>query len=434
LARAARAEHDALVRKTTLLGLLFVPAALALVACSNASTKSAPTSSPLETSHAVDAPAAHKSAPDDVKPAAALPKQDSGKTVAAMETSGPPAGMSAIPAGFFRMGSPRLLGNPEERPMHERVVASFYMDQTEVTLGAYHKCVEAGKCEAAHKEQVFCTEGEKDALDHPVNCISHVDATSYCSFAGKRLPTEAEWEYAAQGGSDERRFSWGNDDPTQKTACFDRPGTCKVASFPAGAFGLYDMSGNVWEWTDSWFSYFGTEPNEPASGSEKVFKGGSFSRRWPKWLRVKNRSHWPREQFNSWLGFRCAETKLPLECPEGATAEGDQCKRSTGSPLCEPNMGWNGQACTPLGADGKPTAGDGKLPVDHTGDAGKSDDSITMSRTPGNDGDCQKNYPHKPHAYNWAGNTWEARIALVAAKGCTRRDNTPTSVSACCPD
>ncbi|MFO0616853.1 MAG: SUMF1/EgtB/PvdO family nonheme iron enzyme [Polyangiaceae bacterium] len=414
------------MRTSSFLGLT-----LLLAACSSKAERGEP---PQPTSSEASPPAADvKKAPSDVTPAAAIPK-DQGKTITAEAASGPPDGMAAIPGGFFRMGSPRLLGNPEERPMHERVVASFYMDKTEVTLSAYHKCVDAGKCAAAHKEQVFCTEGEKGADDHPVNCVSHLDATNYCAFVGKRLPTEAEWEYAAQGGSDERKFSWGNDDPTQKTACFDRPGTCSVASFPAGAFGLYDMSGNVWEWTDSWFSYFNAEPNEPEKGTDKVFKGGSFSRRWPKWLRVKNRSHWKPEEFNAWLGFRCAQSKLPLECPDGASADGSACKRTSGEPLCEPNMGWNGNACTPLGADGKPTAGDGKLPEDHTGEAGKRDDTITLSRTPGNDGDCKKNYPHKPNAYNWVGNTWEARIALVAAKGCTRRDNTPTSVSACCPN
>jgi hypothetical protein len=302
------------------------------------------------------------------------------------------------------------------------------MDKTEVTLGAYHACVAAGKCEAAKNDMPFCTEGEKGHDDHPVNCVTHVDATAYCTWAGKRLPTEAEWEYAASGGGEDRRFSWGNDDPTQKTACFDRPGTCAVASFPAGAFGLFDMSGNVWEWTDSWFGIF---PNEPTTGTDKVFKGGSFSRRWPKWLRTRNRSHWPRDKQNSWLGFRCAKTKLPLECPADASPSGDACKRASGTPLCEPNMGWNGKACMPLGVDGKPLAGDA-LPADSTGQAGPADEAISVSRTPGDDGDCQKNYFHKPNAYRWTGNTWEARIALVAARGCTRRDNAPTWVSACC--
>jgi formylglycine-generating enzyme required for sulfatase activity len=361
--------------------------------------------------------------------AAIAPRPSVQASASAAPASATPEGMSAIPAGFFLMGSPRLLGNPEERPMHERAVEAFYMDKTEVKLGAYHACVAAGKCAPARNDMPFCTEGEPGHDDHPVNCVSHVDATAYCAFAGKRLPTEAEWEYAASGGGEDRRFSWGNDDPTQANACFDRRGTCAVASFPAGAFGLFDMSGTVWEWTDSWFGFF---PNEPDHGTEKVFKGGSFSRRWPKWLRARNRSHWPPERENAWLGFRCAKTKLPVECPANAAPDGERCKRVSGDPLCEPHMGWNGHACTNLDANGKPLPGDAP-PVDTTGVPGGEDEPISVARTPGDDGDCEKNYFHKPAAYRWTGNTWDARIALVAARGCTRRDNAPTWVSACCP-
>jgi hypothetical protein len=279
----------------------------------------------------------------------------------------------------------------------------------------------------------------KDHGEHPINCVDWSDAAAYCSFVGKRLPTEAEWEYAAGGGAENRRFSWGNNDPTTKIACYSHPGgSCPVKSFAPGAFGLHDMSGNVWEWTDSWASTF---PEEPTNGKRRIFKGGSWSRRWPKWLRVKNRSHWEPETVNSWLGFRCVRTRTPIVCPADAgpadssksVRASDLCVRVRGEPTCEPQHGWNGTACTPLGGDGKPVARVEPRPVDKS-QTTDPDEPISMSRHTSADADCVKNYPGKPVAYRWDGNTWEARIKLVAAKGCTRRDNGIRWVGACCPN
>ncbi len=329
------------------------------------------------------------------------------------------------------MGSPVGQGNPEEHPMHERSIARLWMDKTEVTAGAYAKCVQAGKCPPANSDDQFCTASMPNHEDHPINCIDHAAAVSYCAFVNKRLPSEAEWEYAASGGAEGRKFSWGNNDPTTQIACYSHPGgTCKVASFAPGAFGLFDMSGNVWEWTDSWFSLF---PEEAREGKRKLFKGGSWSRRWPKWLRVKNRSHWEPTKSNSWLGFRCVKNPSPVICPVDSEPVGHACKRVRGAPLCEPNYGFNGTECTPIGSDGKPMAHRPKSEI-KAGEMPSPDDPISVARTPGDDGDCQKNYPGKPAAYRWTGNTWEARVKLVAGKGCTRRDNAPTWVSACCPN
>jgi len=338
--------------------------------------------------------------------------------------------MVEIPEAFFLLGSPVGQGNPEEHPMTERPVPRLFMDATEVTAGAYAKCVATGACGPAKDDDQFCTAKMKDHDEHPINCIDHKDASNYCAWVKKRLPTEAEWEHAAASDKG-HKFSWGNNDPTTHIACYSHPGgTCKVASFAAGEYGLFDMSGNVWEWTDSWFSML---PDDPAQGKRKIFKGGSWSRRWPKWLRVKNRSHWQPEKSNSWLGFRCVQSKLPIVCPPDAEAVGEGCKRVRGAPLCEPHYGWNGSACTPIGTDGKPMAVAPKSEV-KPGETPSADQPISLSRTPGDDADCQKNYPGKPNAYRWTGNTWEARIKLVAAKGCTRRDNAPIWVSACCPN
>lgn len=314
--------------------------------------------------------------------------------------------------------------------MHERAVASFYLDLTEVTVGAYRDCIAAGACTTPQREDELCNfDMRGDRSRHPINCVDHVQASAYCAWRDKRLPTEAEWELAA-GGFDGRKFSWGDDDPTPKTACYAHPGgTCEVGSFPAGAFGLFDMGGNLWEWTDSWFAMF---PGEPATGTDKVFKGGSFSRRWPKWLRIRNRSHWPRAKLNAWLGFRCARSIAPLVCPPDAEARDGRCQRVRGASLCEPGLGWNGHACAYLDDHGNPTAQIPDPRADKSGLPGRPGEEIVVTRTPNDDGDCQKHYPGKPAAYRWSGNTWDARVKLVSARGCTRRDNAPTWVSACC--
>lgn len=348
-----------------------------------------------------------------------------------------PEGMVRIPEGIFLMGSPRERGSPEERPMHERVIAAFYMDVTEVTVAAYAKCVDAKVCRSPRESDRFCNV-KGDHLDHPVNCVDHVDATTFCSWVGKRLPSEAEWEYAASGGGENRRYSWGEEDPDPGRACYAHPGgTCPVGSFAPGAYGLHDMCGNVWEWTSS---YFGMFPEEPAKSQWFVFKGGSWSRRWPKWLRVRNRSRWEPEKENSWLGFRCAKGIAPPVCPidtgpaDPPAKPGQICVRTRGQPTCEPGLGWNGHACTSIGSDGKPTAGSGEVVASYgdPGMAGAPDEPVTVQRTPGDDADCVKNYREKVAAYRWTGSTWEARVKLVAAQGCTRRDNGARWVSACC--
>jgi formylglycine-generating enzyme required for sulfatase activity len=409
------------------------PSALVLIALAACGSEQAPTatsaSAPASAMASATLSAAMPAAPPTATSSASV--VSTVNTVSSAAAPGVvPEGMVEIPEAFFLLGSPNGQGNPEEHPMTERAVPRLYMDATEVTAGAYAKCVAAGACAATKQDDQFCTAFMKDHDDHPINCVDHKGATDYCAWVKKRLPTEGEWEHAAASDK-QNRFSWGSADPTTHTACYSHPGgTCKVASFPAGEYGLFDMSGNVWEWTDSWFAML---PAEPTEGARKIFKGGSWSRRWPKWLRVKNRSHWQPEKSNSWLGFRCVQSKHPIVCPAEAEPAGEGCKRTSGSPLCEPHYGWNGKACTPIGTDGKPMAEAPKSEA-KPGEQPSPDQPISVARTPGDDGDCQKNYPHKPNAYRWTGNTWEARIKLVAAKGCTRRDNAPIWVSACCPN
>jgi formylglycine-generating enzyme len=134
--------------------------------------------------------------------------------------------------------------------------------------------------------------------DHPVVHVSHTDALAYCRWAGRRLPTEAEWEYAARGGLEGKRYPWGNDllgpreehlcniwqgeFPLANTGADGHLGTAPVKSFPPNGFGLYEVSGNVWEWCSDWFlpKYYrkspGNNPQGPTIGAGRVMRGGSY--------------------------------------------------------------------------------------------------------------------------------------------------------------
>jgi hypothetical protein len=269
-----------------------------------------------------------------------------------------------------------------------------------------------------------------DRGNHPVNCVDFDQAEAYCAFAGKRLPTEREWEYAARGGAEERRYSWGEEDPTPERACYIHPGTCPVASFAPGAFGLYDMTGNVWEWTSTWF---GSYPGEALSGRYRVYRGGSWSRRFPHWLTTTLRNRYEPGEWSASVGMRCARTRLPLVCPEDTESRvgprGEACVRVRGTPRCEPTRMWNGEMCTVGGGPSpRPDAAAPLLgaPLDEA--------PITRTRTPEDDADCRSHYAGKPSAYRFSGATFHARNKPLEAAGCTRRVMGQTWTSACCPN
>ena len=185
-----------------------------------------------------------------------------------------PADMVFVPAGSFALsGDASQAGTLAE-------VGDLCIDRTEVTAGAYLECVDAGDCDkAGAKKGCWVTEltdprtghyvrvpttAENSALhDHPINCITPQQAAAYCSWTGKRLPTEAEWEWAARGGPLGRRYTWGDAEP-RRQACWQRPrkGTCEVGSRSGDrtAHGVLDMAGNVGEWTST---FRGRLPSDP---------------------------------------------------------------------------------------------------------------------------------------------------------------------------
>jgi len=217
-----------------------------------------------------------------------------------------PEGMVLLPAASFMMGSDD--GPPDEKPVHSVTVRAFSMDVTEVTVRAYETCVRAGGCNAdqlAYNE--FCNWGKADRKNHPINCVDSFQATAFCAWGGKRLPTEEEWEYAARG-SDSRKFPWGNAEPSSQL-CWKRfaskEGTCAVATYQAGKspFGLTDMAGNVWEWTSSDYS---EGYNKSPSNVARVHRGGSWIDDDPAIVRSADRYGLEPSARNSSIGFRCA--------------------------------------------------------------------------------------------------------------------------------
>ena len=197
-----------------------------------------------------------------------------------------------VPAGTFQMGGLDANTDPDELPPHKVTLSAFWMDKLEVTNGMYLLCVNAGACDpptnfnSEQHETYFNTD---QYADFPVVNVTWGNANDYCTWAGKRLPTEAEWEYAARGSS-LNLFPWGDERPDSSRANFDRKinDVTRVGSFPAGAspFGVLDMAGNVWEWVADFYGpnayavAVGSNPTGPLAavggGERKVIRGGSY--------------------------------------------------------------------------------------------------------------------------------------------------------------
>jgi iron(II)-dependent oxidoreductase len=217
------------------------------------------------------------------------------------------APMVLIPAGKFQMGSND--GADREKPTHTVYLDAFYMDKYEVTNAQYRKFMEA----TGHSAPKHWDDANYNAPEQPVVGVCWHDAMAYAKWAGKRLPTEAEWEKAARG------LTGKAGKLTRDDANYDGIGgrdrweyTAPVGSFAPNSFGLCDMAGNVLEWCADWFddNYYsaspGQNPKGPGSGKHRVLRGGSWLST-INYLRSTNRFHFnPMAPFNS-FGFRCAE-------------------------------------------------------------------------------------------------------------------------------
>jgi formylglycine-generating enzyme required for sulfatase activity len=230
-----------------------------------------------------------------------------------------PAGMVRVPGGEFWVGSEPNEGfADDESPRYRTELAPFCVGETEVTAGDYLGCVQAGACAEPARHGILCNFGRPERANHPINCVTWHDAEKYCAAQAGRLPSEAELEYVARGGEQYLKYPWGEASPDEH-ACWKHPGTCPVKSYPPGAFGLSDVSGNVWEWGADWY---GPYPWPPSDGSAKVYRGGSFSRRFEKWMHTRLRNRMRPDDSGAHLGFRCAATLASASCPFGAKVNG----------------------------------------------------------------------------------------------------------------
>lgn len=240
----------------------------------------------------------------------------------------PPQDMINIPKGEFTMGSNEVdkeakalqYGSTKpwyanERPERKVAVKDFYIDRIEVTNQKYKAFVDA----THHRTPPHWQAGQipSGLADHPVAYVSWADADEYCKWAGKRLPTEAEWEKAARG-TDGRKFPWGNEFDIKKLNTMgEYGGTTPAGMFPDGKspYGVLDMAGNVQEWVEDWYkAYPGNDYNDKDYGEKfRVVRGGGWGGMGHYTLQVYVRAAYrntapPEGMFND-LGFRCAWPK-----------------------------------------------------------------------------------------------------------------------------
>ena len=248
-----------------------------------------------------------------------------------------PTDMVLIPAGDFQMGSNDSEAFNDEKQVHIVYVDAFYMDIYEVTNTRYKAFVDANpqwqKDNIPHKyhngDYLRCWRGNSYPSgkgNHPVVYVSWYAAMAYAQWAGKRLPTEAEWEKAARGGLAGQKYPWGNDTDTTK-ANYDKEigDTTPVGSYAPNGYGLYDMAGNVWEWcVDAYERNFyarsarrnpvadwvGKDFARVQSDTERVLRGGSWDIAAPG-LRAANRDRFTPADPDADIGFRCARDITP---------------------------------------------------------------------------------------------------------------------------
>ena len=235
-------------------------------------------------------------------------------------------GMARIPAGCFAMGDAFKEGVANEVPVHRVCLTkAFEVDVHEVTNAEYKACVDARRCSAPGtlgSKTRPSYHGKPQYGGFPVVHVDWNQARAYCTWAGKRLPSEAEWEYAARGGLAAKRYPRGdslscadaNYGRAEGSACRGHGGlpddTHAVGSHAANGYGLHDMAGNVWEWVNDGYSesYYGESPvNDPPGPAPDypVVRGGAWSGP-PNYLRVAYRGNYSPTLQDDLIGFRCA--------------------------------------------------------------------------------------------------------------------------------
>ncbi len=246
----------------------------------------------------------------DFSPARPL-QQDAAAAGAPVQTGSVGIQWVSIPGGSFQMGSKRA---DEEGPIHEVNIPAFSLSMTEVTVTQYAACVKAGACsnKGLRQRGSWCNWGRAAREQHPINCITWEQAQMFCEWVGGRLPSEAEWEYAARR-SGKGRYPWGRKTPNCQRARFGScgPGTASIGGRQAGASadGLLDMAGNLWEWTEDAFSdsYIDApidgSPREDGEG--RVTRGGAW-RSGPEALIISHRSWNQPDRRRDIIGFRVA--------------------------------------------------------------------------------------------------------------------------------
>jgi serine/threonine-protein kinase len=228
--------------------------------------------------------------------------------------------MVYVPAGEFLMGSNNTIDSQaysDELPQHTVYLDAYWIDQTEVTNAQYAQCAGVGQCTPPYKTRSSTHSSYyRDAqyANYPVIYVDWNQAQVYCTWAGRRLPSEAEWEKAARG-TDGRIYPWGDTAPGQGILNYNnnKGDTTAVGSYPSGAspYGALDMAGNVWEWVNDWYSnsYYqhspARNPTGPDSGTSRVLRGGSWDRDGRHVRSAGRYANYPQYSYNH-LGFRCA--------------------------------------------------------------------------------------------------------------------------------